>query len=217
MSDLDRDRQRQHWQAIAEQLGLSPELEPGSQLASSSPEGSSEDSEEASAPEPIGKTEEVDRAAAEEQTNSGSAHESAPVENEHEPTSDSPELTERETYERKEVLEESQSLDRPVDPKRGRRRGRQGETAAASRTPGREETSPDEEASAAERDTRRGRGRRGKKPASPRGEGRSSKTERAEEGEPKDGPGEVDDLKTLSNWTAPSWTELVASLYRPER
>jgi hypothetical protein len=67
-----------------------------------------------------------------------------------------------------------------------------------------------------ERSRRRGRGRRrgGDKTASRREE--SPATDVPDE-EPVADAGEDADLDDLSNWQAPSWQELIGSLYRPDR
>jgi ribonuclease E len=81
---------------------------------------------------------------------------------------------------------------------------------------------PDEETPeepARRRGRRRGRSRKGERESEP---AQASETEEAEEEVVSEEPARVeeeedDEMDDLSNWNVPSWQELIASLYRPER
>ena len=137
MNDPDRIREREHWQAIAEQLGLSAE-----------PEEPSASEQKQAHPEPQHKR-------AGEQA-------ASPIE-------------------RAELLEEEPS---PRRGRRGRGRGRQKKIDEVKTSP---KAVKDEE----QIDT----------PSAPDEEEET----------------EAEDVRSLSNWNVPSWNELIASLYRPER
>jgi hypothetical protein len=222
MSDPDRNRQREHWQAIAEQLGLAPEDEPGAEqpraeqprpvtpaitkVESPPAEAASETVDEdvwESVPEPLAapvpEVEQERAVASAEQPSAGDLEE--------EPhTAEPSELEDAERGERH----------------RRRRRSKSGRPARSRSAdlpegdPGTAEEAPGEEH---ERSTRRGRGRR--KP------GKSTqRTTRPAVDEAAPPPSEestetddadAEDLGSLTNWNVPSWNELIASLYRPDR
>jgi hypothetical protein len=75
----------------------------------------------------------------------------------------------------------------------------------------------EEEGHETPRGGRRGRGRR--RPETGKPPSRREAVAREEESLPEDAPAAADDdeVDDLSNWQAPSWQELIASLYRPDR
>jgi hypothetical protein len=226
MEDTDRIRQQEHWHAIAEQLGLAPQPEEPSPSESSPPRPAAsikeEPADEPVAPplEPV-EAPEKDAGARRGRRGRAARTEKEPkARNESEQApGDKPDGEAREEESGRRSKEES-------SPKRGRRR-RSARTSRASDREGSDsasslEVTQEEEAAGdetPERPKRRGRGRgRQKKTgtvaAEPRTESETdSKQPAAEEGDDT----ELDDVRSLTDWNVPSWNELIASLYRPER
>jgi hypothetical protein len=248
--DQDRTKQEQHWQELADLLGLPPE--PAPELAAPP----------AMAPKPTPVEPVEDRGAEPPARELRLAHEETLEPPASHPESGPEELpppgvfaeTELEPWEtsslsQNEEPEEEADVPRPSSRRRrGRRSGRGSRVAGvqelAESGPGDEEVEtaqPSDKAEttseAAEEDGSK-RGRRG------RGRKRHKKTpvleERAEEtpledeedldaesvdleadldesAEPEREDEELDDVDTLSDWNVPSWTELIESLYRPDR
>jgi hypothetical protein len=111
-------------------------------------------------------------------------------------------------------------------PRRGRGRGRRSDRRATEARDAQEEVPPSEtpREEAGSEEPSEGKRRRG------RGRGRSKKNdgtrERADSGAPSDTPRakkepalaeEDEENVDMSNWVVPSWNDLIASLYRPER
>jgi hypothetical protein len=228
MSDPDRTRQREHWQAIAEQLGLSsePEVMPS---GSSTPASS-----EKRIPEPPSKFSQ--REERQEEASSPAEKESLiPVASQgRESSSVMPEPVKE--PERPEVMppldrEEEASTyaedrgERSAKTRRGRRgrgprdkgsvEGKEGEAHSQE-----ELLSAEPAGRKAARPSRRGGGQgRGRKERfavesdKPPGQPREKEPAPPADNEDDD----ADDLSSLKDWNVPSWNELIASLYRPER
>ncbi len=226
MSDPDRSRQREHWQAIAEQLGLAPDpSQPCAAPAESDlppPMPEEEPVAEVSAPA-------VEREPLAEPAPPRRGRRGRPDQAEKQPV-----LRERpNSMPRAEAGTHESAAPTGQSEEEGTRRGRRrrsGRSAAPTENRPRaseasaeisdEAEAPDEPAS---HPKRRGRGRnRSKKaelekPRPARGENKEPAAE------PVAPPGaeredeELDDVRSLSNWNVPSWNELIASLYRPER
>ena len=217
MGDQDRIRQREHWQAIAEQLGLSPEfesaLEPTTEAAKESSAEKTDLATSAKAGEPkqgVAEPLPPGDARIKQQTahrgEDGATAFSPPPEPE---TSDGSSPA-------------SQAKAEVVSPKRGRRR-RTTDTAAAAAI-------EDKEAGLGKNERREGSGRRGRQGRSGRRRNDKSRgkqashasddLERSAAGEEPAVPAdEADDdfADDAYTWNVPSWNELIASLYRPER
>lgn len=168
MIEPDRDNQRDHWQAIADQLGISDEPAPGFRAAE--------------APKPVRPEPGRPRT---EPAQLQHAEEAAPAQTAQPASADS-ELP-------------ADSDDRP---RRGRRR-----RSGSERGPRR---SPDEEGG-----QRRGRGRT-RRPAPSEEESTEDAPAELELEVPVD-DGEADEIPDMSDWDIPSWNDLIASLYRPDR
>lgn len=225
MDDTDRIRQREHWHAIAEQLGLSPEPE---DLApqESSPPRSAISSEEEPAEEPVARPfEPVESHEAEPPPRRGRRGRSSRTEKEARVRTESGESPgEKPDYEDASERSGGRSGEAPSS-KRGRRR-RSARTSAAS-----ERESPDSGSSGeappeegvsedtAQRPMRRGRGRgRQKKAGTVAAEAKPENQPGQQKSTPEEAEDtELDDVRSLSDWNVPSWNELIASLYRPER
>jgi hypothetical protein len=218
---IESNQMSKHWEDLAEQLGLDPENsaempktshEPAEDIA---PPVEGYEVENEPAPEPV----------AEEETSTAQwRRDPAPVEDET-PTIEEIPAEPKMTGADRRVTES----DDERGPKRrsGRRRGRRSRSSEAPATEKNAET-PTEEAgaekkdddaesvdAASDRSRPRGRGRRrgGDKPI--RREEAAADEPTAKE--PVVNDGEDNDLDDLSNWQAPSWQELIGSLYRPER
>jgi hypothetical protein len=194
MSDLDR--QRRHWQAIAEQLGLAAEGE--------SPEPQAE---------PPAPKEPEARAAASGPEESRHSEEWASPEDAGLPPADEPvrqtESAATDLAAGRNVVPRTEEEPAPR-PKRGGRRGRREDTVQS-----RKKTRSSDE---------RGEADAGASDAGPRRRGRGRKapragTERPDRDTPQDAEelADADDLNTFGEWNVPSWNDLIASLYRPER
>jgi hypothetical protein len=180
MNEPEKNSQRDHWQAIAEQLGLSSE-----------PEASERPREEPfvkapAAPAPIEKA----FARQEDREPEAPDREFDP-----EPQAESPALRDEELP--------SEDGDSPKDdrPRRGRRRRGQKNGPAADEGEGRA--------------PRRGRGR---KPQPEEESGPTDDELPTEEKAPSESPDDDDDeIPRMSEWNVPSWNDLIASLYHPDR
>jgi hypothetical protein len=221
VSDMDKDQEREHWRAIAEQLGLSDEGEPGRHdQGARAPESSNfrKDSEETvhevvSAPpkeETFGHGHRPGQEARAERVESD-----PPREEPREPEKRAPEEIDSGGEEAERIPQESVPEKRPEERRGGRGRGR-GRSRDSRETPSRGENRTETDTTE-DHSPPRGRGR-----------GRTKKYEEAEEApvtvqadeqpRPADVEEEDDeDLGSLSNWVVPSWNELISSLYRPER
>lgn len=232
MNDQDRARERDHWQAIAEQLGLSsdqgkpgPQPSAGEASAPARPEPAIREPAEAKHEAPASEKAHPER-------DSGPEH--PPLEEGQPRQSRSPERRGRERG--GEGGGERGRGDRrggqhPSNRGRGRRGGK---TPREQEDQGSEpqsdleaspvlELSPVEESEPNKKEgpPRRGRGRgRGDKRVgredveSPRTRKAIPQAEQAP-AEPEDN--DLEDLPNLSTLNVPSWNELIASLYRPER
>jgi hypothetical protein len=213
MSDQDRNRQREHWQAIAEQLGL--DAEPESAIRESIP-----------AKEPLWRLEkppteplpEVGDSLPEEAEEVIPFIEERPLETPiAEPFGAGIEFAEKEPEQPAELERERPSRGRG----RRRRGGREEESSGRDQSRESSETATVREKSTREeseeergrRDRGRGRHRTGKS-TRPVGASSDVKTAKDQEPEPDD---EIEELGDFSIWNVPSWNELIASLYRPER
>jgi len=224
MSEQEKTRQRDHWQAIAEQLGLSPEGEAASEAVS--PEQPQPQSRQVYAKPPAQATE-PDRGA------------SAPV------YSPSPPKPPQEDFkvnlvEKKEPAPEPPAQESYVSPPEGRtEESGEGEPESAPRRRGRRR-GRDEQSPRGDRGKRRteelsfspaasARAEPGEAPDRGRGRRRRGRSSTEEEpdlaSEPEvsaavddsEADDEIAELGDFSNWNVPSWNELIASLYRPER
>jgi hypothetical protein len=225
MNDPDRIREREHWQAIAEQLGLSPEPEEPS---------ASEVERKQTHPEPQHKRT-GEQAASPIERAELLEEEPSPRRGRRGRTMRTEEEAAERAEPKKPPTEESEDTaahlappgeERPV-PKRGRQRRSARSPARpereASDTPSDVLSSGEiEEADqAAERPKRRSRGRgRQKKTGEIKTSPKTVKDD--EQGHTPSAPDEeeeteAEDVRSLSNWNVPSWNELIASLYRPER
>jgi len=222
MSEPDRSRQREHWQAIAEQLGLAPEPEAGSE---SRPEQLPAKAEAEKPPQPPAPLAEPAQFSAEErQPRRG--RRGRPV-----AALDSPPRAEpkRPSIEKSAVKQTGARPSPPAEESPAPRRGRRRPAARASAEADTDATEPSSgavlsheekaESQTTEPRNHRGRGRQkragGAKPKERTAteEDTSAKVETPQESE----EAELDDVRSLSNWNVPSWNELIASLYRPDR
>jgi hypothetical protein len=219
MSDQERTRQREHWQAIAEQLGLAPE---GEQSAAES-EDVAEPAKTERYARPSEEASEVDLLAA-ETSFSRSVSEAGPDDLEQETLHEEEGASEAPSPETHVHSESEEARDeQPTSRRRGRRErseqsrraveGVQNKGKTASLT---EEAAPEEP----EEEPRRGRDRSRRRKGKPSREtDQSTGTESAPEagGQQSEADDEIEELGDFSNWNVPSWNELIASLYRPER
>jgi hypothetical protein len=241
--DQDRTKQEQHWQELADLLGLppAPTPEPTAEPA--------QRAEEASSAEPLRPSPQDAPVAHEQRHELPSLQPEARLE-ELAPQLESFAETELEPWETS-PLSQAEELDEDVDappPSSRRRRGRR--TGRESRRPGAQdvaETVPNDEETetaqpseqvegAGEERSKRGRRDRGRKrhKKTPVLEERAEETRFEEEeeleadardleedldepAEPEREDEELEDVDTLSDWNVPSWTELIESLYRPDR
>jgi hypothetical protein len=217
MNDPNRKNERNHWQAIAEQLGLAPDN---------------------GFPQPV-REPEIIAAPQEPPTHRGPSQEAVyqvpsavPIVDEDQPSSafapEEPVSPHADLFAPDEPgpsdvgLEASrpnvEQQDRPGEQQRGkRRRGGRGRRDGGGNRGPREPRPQDEDR---RRQPNHGRGR-------PRPEPEELEPEPMDEVEDElpeiavadlDDDSEADDLSNLSkNWTVPSWNELIDSLYRPDR
>lgn len=97
---------------------------------------------------------------------------------------------------------------------RGRRPRESAETQESSGQPATDEAAPAQESGERKERGRRGRprGRRGAEVEEP-----EATPEPVEQAASEAGEEDIEEVDTLSDWSVPSWNELIASLYRPER
>lgn len=227
MSDPNQDQLHSHWAALAEQLGLPPEPPPPTPAPSPAvPAETASIAETAEAPEVETGHEATAELEAPGEAPSGSQRQ--PDEEWQEPAQ--PEGAQTDTARNEEedkgpvcdtemtAVEEEPA---PAGRRRGRRSGR-GRATRKGRAAENEQTAQPASEGAeteAEPSRRRGRGRgRGKTAKSRRAAPEAGPAPEAEPPETAPGPEEKDEeLDNLSDWNVPSWAELIASLYRPER
>jgi hypothetical protein len=203
-----------HWQALAEQLGLEPEKPADEPLPTrdSPPAPRVEEERPRAEPEP----EDISQPASEEEIGFALRPEAI------------------------EAAGEAESLPRPGEEepeessgpeRRGRRHRRGGRSRSGKENApaeaaepaegvadasGQEERPPAAEGKAPRgRGRRRGRGGRGE-PGKLSGRGEERVVEE-EESPAEEVPAAEEEVDDLSDWQAPSWQELIASLYRPDR
>ncbi|HEV3444241.1 MAG TPA: hypothetical protein VG099_06330 [Gemmataceae bacterium] len=221
MSDQEKTRQRDHWQAIAEQLGLSREGDAASEAVS--PEQPEPQSRQVYA-KPPAQASEPDRAASAAVFSPSPP--SQPQEdfkvNLVEKKEPGPERPAQESHVSPPA--EESGGDEPESPsrRRGRRRGRDEEGPRADRGKRRAEElsfSPAAPARAEPGEAPdRGRGRRRRSRSSPEEEpDLASEPEVSAAVDESEADDEIAELGDFSNWNVPPWNELIASLYRPER
>jgi len=229
--DQNEEERRRHWQELAEQLGLEPE-------PAVSPPGPPASAKETGRP-----AEEPAREAREEECEPAVPAQQIPPRRDFERAEDEGahafhegahafEEMEAESERRPDAGEEAAQESPPASkPRRGRRSGQRPDRSSlpAAAAPTSEPAAEQDDDRPRER-RRRGRGGRG------RGRGRDRDRDEnvdrrddveaeTEEPEPtetappaEDSAGnDSDDVDTLSDWNVPSWNELIASLYRPDR
>src|SRR5439155_4790112 len=217
MTDHERNRQRDHWQAIAEQLGLARDAEPGE------PEHEAGQERARPAPPPAEQADEPEEII----TAQGADQEEAVFSTE--------DLDQTQAVDAPETVAEVQNED--VDAaseesaeQHGRRQGRRRRGGKPRRTyeekgnePGETGISPagDSTLEEGEEDLPRGRHRRDhgrEKIDEPEAEAEAADLPAPEAIEQEaDDDTEIEELGDFTNWNVPSWNELIASLYRPER
>jgi len=220
----DQEQLRQHWQQLAEQLGLEPS-EPAAPLSVASQQEAKEPSTSSSESSMF-----EDRETKVKDQEFGFEHSGPPIEERKLQLED-------EVVKQVESISESQpsmpASTSPVEdyspieePKREARRG--GHHGRKARGSDRGERSL-----RAKRDSGRRRQEAEPAPAEDRNEGFleeesceiSESPEEVEPAilhdssspEPEKAEEDIDDVDTLSDWNVPSWSELIGSLYRPER
>ncbi|MFL5245776.1 MAG: hypothetical protein ACJ8FY_27195 [Gemmataceae bacterium] len=214
---IENQDARDHWKELAEQLGLPPEPE-GNATAPVQPESPRvREAEQEDQEETANRKDRRELEPVEEQSRSRPPYSREPEEpvepNEFPPIEEDIEAPlQPETPELEEL---PSALDESAEEEEGGRNDdeKQGAVAAQEEEPSR---------------GRRRRGGRGGKrpheggrPEGKRGRGREVAAKpKAEIAEKKPAPAdeeEADDMEDLSNWTVPSWQELISSLYRPDR
>ena len=234
MIEEDEIKQQEHWRALAEQLGLEPAPEtvsdPPPKVVDDAPAPPAVPSEAVRA-EPLPRA--VGPPAAEQPSIPLRYHrsEEAGVKKMREEVPPAAEPEEEQPWEPAPSAEVAE----PVEVSHSRRRRGTRPPGAAEGGPSAEEGSS-RETGEGDETPRRGRGERGRR----RGRGRVRTEEPA--GEPKQTPEplavadddiapstevdvevpeadneDLDEVDTLSDWNVPSWNELIASLYRPDR
>jgi hypothetical protein len=209
MNDEERTREREHWQAIAEQLGLAPE--PAGPAHRQRPEAERAEPPPAAAPSrdrapsPPDQRAEAHKSPVAAKTLAEAAPAARTV-----------------IPEPPEKLEPAAIAPAPRDEEKSRGRGRrkrgskQSKTGAESEPELAKDVSSPEQESSAHSKRERGRGRKKQGRTKPRAEEQSP-----EAGRESTGPAEPvqtdEDDEGYGDWTVPSWTELIGSLYRPER
>jgi hypothetical protein len=217
MTDHERNRQRDHWQAIAEQLGLARDAEPAE------PEHEAGHERATPAPPPAERADEpeemITAQGADQQETVFSTEDSDQAR-----AVDVPEtLTEVQDEDVDAPSEES-------DAQHGRRRGRRRRGGKSRRRNEEKVNEPGERGISRAGDSTLEEGEEDL-PRGPRRRGRGH--ERIDEAEAEaeaadlpapetieqeaDDDTEIEELGDFSNWNVPSWNELIASLYRPER
>jgi hypothetical protein len=217
---INQDERHNHWQVLAEQLGLEPETPAESTPAvrevatpKARPHHVPEHKQMKSAEFPVDEETSFSRG----RHHDAPAPVEAPVEAE---TPDASPEAEDDTGRGDDDLEKPRGSEG-----RGRRRRRRG-SKAPNKNEASESTDTPTEATDANAppekdDARRGRGRGRPRSESPKPAPRRVEPVAEDDEAPaaKAAPATEDDdvMDDLSNWQAPSWQELIASLYRPER
>jgi hypothetical protein len=210
---INQEEHRSHWDELAEQLGLEPEKP--SPVVREVPAAPNPPPRHYSEEEPILRTE----SPVDDETSF-----SRDMQGESEVAARAPEVAEESLPDREA---ESASVDEEADQSkesqgRGRRRRRRrskpdGERAADESTEVAPTAAADDDEAPRGR-SRRERGRRHADPEKPSSRRQEAVKDQEEAPPSNASPAEEDDdLDDLSNWQAPSWQELIASLYRPER
>jgi hypothetical protein len=208
MSDqAQSNHESNHWDELARQLGL----EPGEPVAT--PPAKEAKPVQASRPAEFREKEarEVDssdeferESVAEPEVERG--EDKAPMGEEASPAAD------------QSPVEEPPAQERARRGRRGGGRGRRtrdaAETQESSGRSAADEAAPAEESAERKERGRRGRrhGRRGAEAEEP-----EATPEVVEQAASDQGEDDIEEVDTLSDWSVPSWNELIASLYRPER
>jgi hypothetical protein len=224
MIDPNRKSSRNHWADLAEQLGLAPEAELEPPSGSLSPPDESAESE-AEAP-PI--VHEFEPEHSEEPGPAEPEAEPAPVQ-QWRPTSPEAEPTSTVTEEAS-GFEGPEQTAQPMEtaeaeekrPRLGRRRGRRSGRGTSRREetprePAELEAEPGDEPAGERLETERRRGRGRSRSKSPDAESAEATPSDVAEGVAEEADEKDEELDNLSDWNVPSWNELIASLYRPER
>jgi hypothetical protein len=221
---IEQDKKHDHWKELAEQLGLPPE-------DASSPAPEQHDSREPRS-NLIAEKREVEERLEPKPAEERKHHHRTSRASEERPPADEPnffgkdELTFGQSAFEPELspVHEIEKDDAVTAPD-------QGDEPTLEISEKEEETTPTEE-----EENPRGRRRRGgrggkRRPEGGRPEGKSGRTRepgtrgrpKSEPSEKKGAPVEVvdeeagDDMEDLSDWTVPSWQDLISSLYRPDR
>jgi hypothetical protein len=225
--ESDLQNQRKHWEELASQLGLEPEPDLKKESATDNIPPKLVPPVLPASPPPVLPASRPDAA---KELRSSSEQGSSESRREHQrfPASEnSREMTFSQEKDQPEPYGETETEGPSVPPARGRG----GRSAKKSRPPDLErqpggsskgsfgepqETREDLEKS----ENRRGKGkRRGRRKKIAHGE-RDEETSGGEEvgARPSSGPeDDNEEADNLSDWSVPSWTELIASLYRPDR
>jgi hypothetical protein len=201
MTDQDQERQRQHWLAIAEQLGLDAD----SMASSSSGRMIDNEGEPAVGPDDAG---DLDRDNPRQSGTSRGGAGEASVKSVSPPAEAPGDKNERESetaLEPHELQDEAENREQS-----GRRRGRRSSksTANVMKADRASAPRPPEWSDESERQRSTGRNRRKRS-----GDDAADSPQVEEAAGDEEDEAEVDDF---SNWSVPSWNELIASLYRPE-
>jgi hypothetical protein len=221
MMDPDRSREREHWQAIAEQLGLAPEPEVpgGPQAKPNLAPGSREENQAAQASAPLVEPEKLRR---EPPPRRGRRDRSAGGDERPEQREKSSPPLHEEAARKETGAEPPRSAEEGTGRRRRRRSARNPaatESKARGSDAGADTPSEREKTRKAADRPKRGRGRPKAAEAVNPDRKPAAKQEIGEEIAVSQGAedAELDDVRSLSNWNVPSWNELIASLYRPER
>jgi hypothetical protein len=231
MSEQDRNQHFDHWAALAEQLGLPPAATPSPEAPAAvarKPAPVFEESARAVAPppppEPLPPAEKP--AGPEPFRAQGSRRPPRPAEFERAIEHRDPAPVPKEIEEPAGQGEAGEEIEKPRSS--GRRRGRRPDkekggmpsaVEEASEGPAEGDAAVHEKAEPTER-RGRGRGRSGTKPARssrPVPEAGPAPADESAPGQAVEPEEKEEELDTLSDWNVPSWNELIASLYRPER
>jgi hypothetical protein len=230
MTEPNRAELENHWDSLAELLGLPPEPKPAPPPPPEETPTEKDHTQEAEPqeiPKAGGRSLESEAVEPAERDAHRGRHRWAPF-GEEEPEELAPLHSPEQPAEitAPEVAQEQQAAVEPEETepeekesrsggRRGRRSGKGRSSRSASAEGEGEETQAEPEAEKTDRARRRGRGR------SRQSRSRSTEAETAEavdrEGAEEEPDLKDEDLDTLSDWNVPSWAELIASLYRPER
>ena len=226
----DEERLRQHWEELAEQLGVeSPPSIPHSseQPIAKSVSPPTRAPANAEAAQKVSREEDLNFPSQDRRAAGGPAtweESPAPVLETEKPRAAEEDLGQ--SIMPDVVPDETQSRRRGRKPGRGTKRSRSREQPTPTETEPQESDQPKEivaEESTTTEESRQRRpasGRRSREREEPIPPG---ETEPPESGtgvapvEPAESEEDTDDLDTLRDWNVPSWTELIDSLYRPDR